>query len=109
MLNQKNQTQESEFPFQKIIVAVDGSPNSSRAARVAITLSKDYSAKLMVLHVLQSPTYDLYAARGYGPPLVRSIWSMKKNRLDSGQNRSCAKPKKEEFHPVLRSYGKSPR
>lgn len=47
-----NQTEEIEFSFKKIIVAVDGSPNSSRAAGIPIRLSKGYSAKLMVSHVL---------------------------------------------------------
>lgn len=38
--------------IKKIIVATDGSDNSKRAVDYAISLSRKYNAKLVILHVL---------------------------------------------------------
>jgi nucleotide-binding universal stress UspA family protein len=72
-----NRTRESkntnEFRIKRIIVAVDGSPDSLRAAQVAISMSKEHGAELMVLCVIQYPTYHLYAPRGYGAAPVEEL------------------------------------
>ena len=44
--------------FKKIIVAVDGSENSKRAASVAVELAGKYGAELVVLHVMPRLTYE---------------------------------------------------
>ena len=50
--------------FKSILVSVDGSENSMRAAKVAIDLAQKESASLFVLHVIQVPTYTEVAAPG---------------------------------------------
>ncbi len=72
-----NKTKESRdtnrFRIKKIVVAVDGSPSSLRAAQAAIEMSKHYGAELIVLHVIQYPTYHLYAPRAYGAAPVKEL------------------------------------
>ncbi|MDG6905503.1 MAG: universal stress protein [Nitrososphaerota archaeon] len=48
----KSKRVEPLFPIKKIIVPVDGSENSSRAADVAIRIAKEQGAALEVLHVV---------------------------------------------------------
>ncbi len=43
---------ESKFPAKRILLAVDGSQNSLRAANVAIDLARDHSAELSILNVI---------------------------------------------------------
>ncbi len=47
-----------ERRFRRILVAVDGSENSKRAARIAIELAVKFGAKLDVLHVVPRLTYE---------------------------------------------------
>src|SRR6266702_7363275 len=42
--------------FKKILVAVDGSESSNRAARVALGLAERLKAELIVLHAISPPT-----------------------------------------------------
>jgi len=42
--------------FKKILVAVDGSESSNRAARVALGLAERLKAELLVLHAISPPT-----------------------------------------------------
>ncbi len=51
--------QSSQPSFKRILVAVDGSDNSTRAARLAIEIAKKYGAELMVLHVIPTIHYAL--------------------------------------------------
>ncbi len=44
--------------FRKIIVAVDGSESSKKAARVAVDLAEKYGAELVALHVIPRLTYE---------------------------------------------------
>jgi nucleotide-binding universal stress UspA family protein len=46
----------SERVFKRILVAVDGSERSFRAARLAVKLAKRNEAELLVVSVIQSPT-----------------------------------------------------
>lgn len=44
--------------FERILVAVDGSENATRAARVAIALAKKFGAELIVCHVVPTPAFS---------------------------------------------------
>jgi nucleotide-binding universal stress UspA family protein len=50
--------------FRGILVAVDGSPNSIRAADAAIDLAKKNDANLYVLSVIPTPVYATTGAQG---------------------------------------------
>jgi len=50
--------------FTGILVAVDGSQNSARAAEAAIDLAKKNDAKLYVLSVIPAPRYAATGAQG---------------------------------------------
>jgi nucleotide-binding universal stress UspA family protein len=41
--------------FERILVAVDGSDNATRAAKVAVTLAAKFNAELMICHAIQTP------------------------------------------------------
>ncbi len=47
----------SSSSFKRVLVAVDGSENSMRAARVAVEMAQKYEAELMVLHVIPATAY----------------------------------------------------
>jgi nucleotide-binding universal stress UspA family protein len=46
-------------PFKKILVPIDFSRHSERAARLAAELAKTFDAQLTLLHVYSIPTYPL--------------------------------------------------
>ncbi len=71
MTSRGSKTEPSGFSFKKIIVAVDGSPNSERASNVAIGLARNFHTELTLLHVIKAPTYYLRAPRAYGTPPVK--------------------------------------
>jgi nucleotide-binding universal stress UspA family protein len=41
--------------FERILVAVDGSDNATRAAKVAVTLAEKFNAELIICHAIQTP------------------------------------------------------
>lgn len=45
--------------FKRILVAVDGSEVSSRAAEHAVRIAKQDGAQLVALHVVESPPFDV--------------------------------------------------
>jgi nucleotide-binding universal stress UspA family protein len=47
-----------ETKFGRILVAVDGSENAARAAKVAITLAEKFGSELIVCHAIQTPFYS---------------------------------------------------
>ncbi len=57
-MNLKTPREEEHPPFKRILVGVDGSPNSERAARVAVELAVKYVATLEVLHAIPRLTYE---------------------------------------------------
>ena len=46
----------SRAPFKKILVAIDGSDSSKRAAQVALGLAEGLKADLVLLHAISPPT-----------------------------------------------------
>ena len=50
--------------FSKILVAIDFSENSMRAAEFAISIAERNNAQLVVLHVLHIPNTELYLTTG---------------------------------------------
>ncbi len=48
-------SKKDEFGIKRILVAVDGSENATRAVKVASTVAKDNNAKLTILHVITIP------------------------------------------------------
>jgi nucleotide-binding universal stress UspA family protein len=59
--------------FGRVLVAVDGSEFSRRAADVAVRLCKSLGAELLVLHVVQQPPY-LFAAAGVPPTALKQFF-----------------------------------
>lgn len=53
-----------EIPLKKILVPVDGSDSSFRAARYAIMLAKMSSAEIICVHSVVNPPYVEYKAAG---------------------------------------------
>lgn len=49
-----------------MLVAVDGSDNGARAAKVAVALAKKFGAELIVCHVIPTPTYSSVQAGTFG-------------------------------------------
>jgi nucleotide-binding universal stress UspA family protein len=47
---------------KRILAAVDGSENAARAARVAITLAKNFGSELIVCHAIPTPAYSFSQA-----------------------------------------------
>lgn len=45
--------------FERILVAVDGSDNATRAANIAISVAEKFNAELIVCHAIQTPFYSL--------------------------------------------------
>jgi nucleotide-binding universal stress UspA family protein len=62
--------------FNKILVPVDGSPNSHKGLKFAIDLAKRYGASITLIHVVERPLY------GYMPEAyvaVEDLDQIKKN------------------------------
>ena len=55
--------------FRRLLVAVDGSDNAARAAKVAVALAKKFGAELVVCHVIATPAlaYTSVSAPGRSP------------------------------------------
>ena len=52
--------------FKRMLVAVDGSDDGARAAKVAVALAKKFGAELIVCHVIPTPTYSSVQAGTFG-------------------------------------------
>jgi nucleotide-binding universal stress UspA family protein len=57
--------------FAKILVAVDGSKKSDRAAKVAVKLAKRNAAELLVISVIPRPSYLFAPVSGAAVPPMR--------------------------------------
>ncbi len=67
-MSDDTKTKQSAFQIQRILVPVDGSPNSHRAAEVAINLAADYEAEITFLSVIPAPKFSYGAAAVLGTP-----------------------------------------
>jgi nucleotide-binding universal stress UspA family protein len=70
----KTGLQMSERVFRRILVAIDGSESSFRAAKYAVRLAKHNEAELIVISVIQTPTRPFMRTRierPSVPPLQR--------------------------------------
>jgi nucleotide-binding universal stress UspA family protein len=56
--------------FAKILVALDGSKNADRAAKIAVKLAERNSAELAVISVVQKPSYLLAPVSGAPVPPI---------------------------------------
>ena len=61
-----------EPEFKRLLVAVDGSHNAARAAKVAVTLAEKFGAELIVCQVIPTPGYSLAQAAMVGPATILS-------------------------------------
>jgi nucleotide-binding universal stress UspA family protein len=69
MSNNSVENSITPFPPRKIMVCVDGSENSQRAATTAILIAKSYGAKLLLSHIMPMPTLIMTSPIGVGPTL----------------------------------------
>jgi nucleotide-binding universal stress UspA family protein len=60
--------------FQRILVAVDGSANSIRAADWAVDLAKREGASLFVLSVVPTTNFTSMAPAGTTPPAMKEFY-----------------------------------
>jgi len=58
--------------YQRILVAVDGSPTSKRALAEACHLASDQHAQLRIVHVIDDP-YSYYAGDGFSPDTIATV------------------------------------
>ncbi|MDG6904584.1 MAG: universal stress protein [Nitrososphaerota archaeon] len=59
--------------FKKILVPIDGSPNSYRGFEQAVDLAKKYGAAVKLLHVIEQPMYLYAGGQIGGSGRVRSL------------------------------------
>ena len=50
--------------FSKILVPIDGSPDSYRGLKYAVDIAKKYDAEITLLYVIEEPTYAYTDVRG---------------------------------------------
>jgi len=53
--------------FERILVAVDGSENATRAVKVAVTLAEKFNAQLIICYAIQTP-FRSFAQNGIAVP-----------------------------------------
>jgi len=56
--------------FKRVLVAIDGSKSALRAAKVAAKLAQRNDSELLVVCVVQRPTYVFSPAHGVGAPSI---------------------------------------
>ena len=66
-LSEGSEAASTQTQFKRILVAVDGSDNAVRAAKVAVTLAEKFSAELIVCHTIQTP-FRSFAQNGIAVP-----------------------------------------
>jgi nucleotide-binding universal stress UspA family protein len=67
-LSSSKKVNQTVFHIERILVPVDGSPNSHRAAEVAIDLARDQKAEIVFLNVIPTPKFSYGAAAVLGTP-----------------------------------------
>ncbi|GGP21896.1 universal stress protein YxiE [Thermocladium modestius] len=66
-----------KYMLKKILVAIDGSPQSSKALDIAIDMAKRFESKLYIVHVIEEQKYML--AINYPPAYPEMVDSLLKN------------------------------
>jgi nucleotide-binding universal stress UspA family protein len=54
----ENEMSKDKSEFKRLLLAVDGSANALRAAKVAVDIAKKFGAELIVCHVIATPVYS---------------------------------------------------
>ena len=62
--------------FKRLLVAVDGSDNAARAAKVAVTLAEKFGAELIVCHVIVTPAYSYTRMGAPGPTPLSEYFAL---------------------------------
>ncbi|MGC8596935.1 MAG: universal stress protein [Thermocladium sp.] len=66
--------------FKKILIAIDGSPQSDKALNIGIDMAKRFNSKLYLVHVIEEQKYIL--AMNYPPVYPEMMDSLLKNAKD---------------------------
>jgi nucleotide-binding universal stress UspA family protein len=61
-------TKPNAFQIERVLVPVDGSPNSLKAAEVAISLAAVYKAEILFVNVIPAPRFSYGSAAVLGTP-----------------------------------------
>jgi nucleotide-binding universal stress UspA family protein len=67
--------------INKIVVAVDGSENSKRAARIAVGLAEKYHAEIVALHVVPRLTYGFTPTSLARPAVLPTSYGLAYNEM----------------------------
>jgi nucleotide-binding universal stress UspA family protein len=66
----ETQVAKTFLEHKRILVPIDGSVNSTRAAETAVRLAKDYSAQLIFLNIIPAPKLTFGAGSVLGTPTL---------------------------------------
>jgi nucleotide-binding universal stress UspA family protein len=69
----KSEQTASDGVFKRILVAIDGSESSLRAAKIAVMLAKRNEAELVVVSVIQRPAHPFMPTPAAGAPNLPMI------------------------------------
>ena len=74
--------------YSKILVPIDGSENSNRALKHALSLSSKLKSKLTILYVLEVPPFVYVQSQKLVDSVMASLEKEAKNILDVAQNQA---------------------
>ena len=74
--------------YTKVLVPVDGSENSNRALKHALSLSSKLKSKLTILNVLEVPPFVYVQSQKLVDSVMTSLEKEAKNILDVAQNQA---------------------
>ena len=74
--------------YTKVLVPVDGSENSNRALKHALSLSSKLKSKLTILNVLEVPPFVYVQSQKLVDSVMTSLEKESKNILDVAQNQA---------------------
>ena len=95
----------SKAVFKKILVAIDGSDSSNRAAKVAFDLAEGLKAELVVLHAITPPT--AYYGSTFATPSGTAPPPISQHEIDAYYEyaRKAAKTMVEELESLSKKRG----
>jgi nucleotide-binding universal stress UspA family protein len=74
--------------YSKILVPIDGSENSNRALKHALSLSSKLKSKLTILYVLEVPPFVYVQSQKLVDSVMATLEKEAKNILDVAQNQA---------------------